>query len=125
MKKIVTETYMFADSYHLDIFDPTDYIRIKKDGERIDDKYVDRNGDIIGKNNTIKKNGIIIKWYYRIGYSSSYFYITLPNKISYFYFPPYQTKIERSLKTKNSTIDFDRMKKGVILMFSSRILINK
>ena len=107
MKKIA-----YVESKFIMMHDSTDYIKIEKDGQHIDDNYVDYNGDKINSySDTLQKGEIIIKQLYYIGFEFPHYNYYAIKFRNFRYYSPYNTdesnKVNRNLDTKNSVFDYD------------------
>ena len=125
MKKMV---YMNPGSIY--ILDPKDYIKIEKDGQHVNDKYVYENGDKINEDDPLEKGQLIIRKFYGIT-----IHPFLPDGfVSFKKFKHYKlyddeeaNKIIRSLNTRNSVffnIKFNDVKTRIVDIFSSEIEID-
>ena len=111
------------------IFDSTDYIKIEKNGQRIDDKYVDDSGDKINSyRRTLKKGQLIIRHLYWIEFQNYFYLIRFKNFRNYLHCELDESnKINKILNTKNSYFDydsidnFDTVKTRIIRIFSDEM----
>lgn len=127
MKKIVYYSYN-----EIRIYDSTDYIKIEKDNQNIDDKYVDYLGNKYNEYNSLDEGDLIIRCLYYISFHYDSF-TTRFKKLKYYYRYPIEIdeeigkridKIKENLNTYNSVFNFDVIKNRIIRIFSIKIEIN-
>ena len=133
MKKIVYKEDRFE--YVFSLLDSTDYIKIEEDGQHVDDKYINSwGGKINSYIDPLKKDELIIRNLYRIGFAFPYYnhYTIGVRNLRHYecYNSDDAKKINGSLDTKNSVFDykhignFDYVKKRIIDVFSEKMEVN-
>ena len=128
MKKIA-----YVGNDYIIMHNSTDYIKIEKDGQYVDNKYVDiLRRKINSYSDNLKKGDLIIRQLYRVVFADDNFYmIKFRNFRNYLHYDPDEAnKINGSLDTKNSVFDydiigdFDYVKGRIVEMFSERMEVN-
>ena len=124
MKKIA-----FVDNGVVNILDSKNYLKIEKDGQHIDDKYINSWGEKINSyGGFMKKGNLIMRRLYWIDYQSGNFFMFIRKFRHYeLYDSDKAKKIDNHLNTKNSVFDynfdFDHVKVLIVSIFSRRMKI--
>ena len=111
------------------VLDKAEYIILEEDNQRISDKYIDFRGRVISKNNSLRKDDIIIREFYYISLGHGNYSIIF-NKLRYYTryqcLLPNTDKIKKNLGTKNSNsnFNFNGMKDKITIIFSEEMYIS-
>ena len=111
---------------YIPLVDPKDYIKIEKDDQHVDDKYVDASGKKFNEYDDLYKGGIIIRGLYRVDFRGHNYLIVFKKfKFYELYYGNTARKISRILNNKNSTyfsyVNFNFVKKRIVDIFSNEI----
>ena len=126
MKKITLD---IGDHIHL--LDSTDYMKIEKNNQYINDKYVDYRGKKFNEydyseRGDLKKGNLIIRLLYDVYLDSDncLYFRKFKYYIIYLNSKEYLKKIKQNLDTKNSVFDFDGVKRNIIILFLNGVKID-
>ena len=124
MKKII-----YVKNDFILVHDSTDYIKIEKDGQYVDDKYINSWGEKINSYRyNLKKGRLIIRGLYHVKFAYDFYQVGF-KKFRYYnsYTIKEAKKINEYLNTKNSFFDndyinsFDDARKMIIRIFSDEM----
>ena len=123
MKKIADVSYR-----SIFLFDSTDYIKIEKDDQYVDDKYVDYYGKKFNEYNRLYNGQLIIRDLYCVLFDFYDNYRVCFKKYKHYgsYYGEEEIEFNKALNTKNSVfnnIKFDVVKHRIVNLFSRDVEI--